>query len=190
MRRSILAVGFVLISSLLFTGPAWSQEKVNGEERPAFEFAKVMYFHRHSEGILHEYTPAGQDDLDAWTDMVSIIQYRTVKDAETLRIAASALRDKYQASRGTMIKSAMIPATKEQAEEYLIVTALGDPQFIEAVFARLRIQNGVGIGIVYSHRVYGRRVGDEMSRWLEKHGPATEEALLAWDAIPKAILEK
>lgn len=47
----------------------------------AFSFARVKYFHRFTKDDQHEYTPEGQEDLNAWADMVTINLYRKAKDA-------------------------------------------------------------------------------------------------------------
>jgi hypothetical protein len=44
--------------------------------------------------------------------------------------------------------------------------------------------NGVGCSIVYSHRIYGEKVGDQMSAWLKDNGPKTEKTLMEWNNIP------
>jgi hypothetical protein len=47
------------------------------------------------------------------------------------------------------------------------------------------MHGGVGSAVVYSHRIYGKKAGDEMSKWLQDNGPATERNLMKWDAMPK-----
>jgi hypothetical protein len=49
------------------------------------------------------------------------------------------------------------------------------------------MHGGVGNAVVYSHRIYGTKVGNEMSAWLEKNGPAIEKELMKWDAIPPSL---
>jgi hypothetical protein len=60
----------------------------------------------------------------------------------------------------------------------------GRPNFIEVAFARFKLVDGVGCSIVYSHRIYGAKVGDQMSAWLNQNGAKTEKALMEWTAIP------
>jgi hypothetical protein len=67
----------------------------------------------------------------------------------------------------------------------LIVVVFGRPEFIEAAFARFKLHNGTGTSVIYSHRIYGKEVGNQMSAWLKQNGPATEKALMQWDAMPK-----
>lgn len=57
----------------------------------AFSLAGVEYFHRFTQDDQHEYTPNGQGDLKAWTDMVTIHFYRNAKDGEALAGTANAV---------------------------------------------------------------------------------------------------
>ena len=40
----------------------------------------------------------------------------------------------------------------------------GRANLLEAAFARFKLVDGVGCSIVYSHRIYGEKVGDQMSK--------------------------
>jgi hypothetical protein len=44
--------------------------------------------------------------------------------------------------------------------------------------------DGQGCSIVYSHRIYGEKIGDQMSAWLSANGMKVEKALMEWSAIP------
>jgi hypothetical protein len=44
----------------------------------------------------------------------------------------------------------------------------------------------MGAAVIYSHRIYGAKIGNDMSAWLEKNGPAMEKMLMKWDALPPA----
>ena len=60
----------------------------------------------------------------------------------------------------------------------------GRPKFIEVAFARFKLVDGVGCSIVYSHRIYGEKVGDQMSAWLRDNAPKMERTLMEWNNIP------
>jgi hypothetical protein len=83
-----------------------------------------------------------------------------------------------------VVKTDSVPRTADRPAEHLIVVIFGRPEFIEVAFARFRMHEGVGSAAIYSHRIYGKKVGDEMSAWLQKNGPATENNLMKWDAMP------
>lgn len=150
-----------------------------------FSFADVPYFHRFTKDDQHEYTPNGQEDLNAWTDMVTILSYRNAKDGDALAATANSVLETYKANKAVIVKTDSVPRTREKPAEHLIVAIFGRPEYIEVAFSRFRMHGGIGGAVVYSHRIYGKKVGDDMSAWLTKNGPSTEKNLMKWDATPK-----
>jgi hypothetical protein len=158
----------------------------------SLSFSEAEFFHRWSDKNQHEFTPKGQEDLAKWIDMLTINMYSQVKDGEGLAQAANSVLGAYQSNRAMIVKTNSIPRTPEKPAEHLIVALFPQPQFIEAVFTRLKIENGVGCSIVVSHREYGAKVGPQMSAWLEKNGPTIEKALMSWKmpAMPAAVASR
>ena len=150
----------------------------------AFSFADVKYFHRFTKDDQHEYTADDQEDLKRWADMVTILYYRKAKDGEGLAATANAVLETYKANKAMVLKTASVPMTKDKPAEHLIAVVFPRPEFIEAVFARFRMHEGVGTAVIYSHRIYGSKVGNAMSAWLDKNGATTEKTLMTWDAMP------
>jgi hypothetical protein len=68
--------------------------------------------------------------------------------------------------------------------EHFIAVVFGRPNFMEVAFARFKIVDGLGCSIVYSHRIYGEKIGDQMSAWLKDKGAEKEKALMEWNDIP------
>jgi hypothetical protein len=160
----------------------------NGKEKEktaAFSFADVKYFHRYSNDEQHEYTPVDQEDLKVWTDMVTINYYRKVKDGEALAKTASAVLASYKAHKAAIVKIDSVPRTKDEEAEHVIVASFARPEFHEAVFARLRMHDGVGTAVIYSHRIYGKDIESQMARWLERNTASIEKGLMKWDDMPK-----
>lgn len=155
-----------------------------------FSFADLKYFHRFTRNDQHEYTPTGQENLTAWKDMVTIHYYRLAKDGEALAATANTVLQNYKAAKGMVVKTDSVPRTKDKPAEHLVVVIFGRPEFIEVAFARFRMHEGIGASVIYSHRIYGRNIGNEMSAWLEKNGPNTEKTLMQWDAMPKPPTSK
>jgi hypothetical protein len=85
---------------------------------------------------------------------------------------------------GKILRTDSKRLTGNAQAEHLAVAILENPGFLEAVFARFLLHEGRGMVLVDSKRVYGSKAGNEMSGWLEKNGPETERALLAWRNIP------
>jgi hypothetical protein len=184
MRSHVLlfCLGTALLHSL---GGACLSADSHQKEKAAIAFGNVKYLHRFTQNDQHEYTPAGQEDLEAWKDMVTIHYYRHAKDGDALAAIANGTLGNYKAAKGVVIRTDSVPRTNAKAAEHLIVVLFLRPEFMETAFARFRMHGGVGTAVIYSHRTYGKNAGNEMSAWLEKNGPATEQTLMKWDAMPK-----
>jgi len=181
--RIAFACLVVLLTQNVLSEPL-PQAKDGKAKVEAFSFASVKYFHRFTKDDQHEYTPEGQEDLNAWADMVTIHLYRKAKDGEALAAMANAVLENYKANRGMVVKTDSVPRTTNKPAEHLIVVVFARPEFTEAAFARFRMLNSVGSAVIYSHRIYGNKAGDEMSAWLKKEGPTTERTLMEWNAMP------
>lgn len=150
----------------------------------AVQFLGADYLHRWSQGEQHEFTPQGQDDLKHWSDMITIVYHRNAKDGEGLAAIANSVLELYKNNRAMVLKTNSVPRTPTSPAEHLVVVVLGRPEFIEVAFARFKLVNGLGLSVVYSHRIYGKKIGDEMSAWLKDHGPSSEKALMGMQDIP------
>lgn len=160
------------------------------EKAAAFSLADVKYFHRFTNDDQHEYTPNGQEDLNAWTDMVTIQIYRKAKDGEALAATANAVLENYKANKATVVKTASVPRTKDKPAEHLIIASFDRPEFNEVAYARFRMHDGTGTAVIYSHRIYGKKAGTEMSAWLEKNGAGVEKNLMKWNSMPMPLSSK
>jgi hypothetical protein len=190
MNYQILLFFLMAFGMREFGVAIYPQDSDKKEKDAAFSFADVRYFHRFTEDDQHEYTPSGQEDLKAWTDMVTIHYYRKAKDGATLAATANAVLENYKAANGMIVKTDSVPKTKNKPAEHFVVVILGQPDFLEVSFARFRMHDGIGTSVIYSHRIYGNKIGNEMSAWLEKNGPDLEKTLMNWDAMPKTPASK
>jgi hypothetical protein len=177
----------LIVLLLMFTGvsaPAASNGMGGG---PLFEFADGEYFFRWSKDDQYEFTPRGQDDLERWTDMVTLRRYRSVTDGERLATAANTVLANYKRNGAMIVRMDSKPRTVDKPAEHLIVVLFPRKDFIEAVFARFMIAEGMGGSVIYSHRIYGQKAGKPMSGWLKANGPAIEKALMRWEGFPWAL---
>lgn len=87
-----------------------------------------------------------------------------------------------------MLKTRSIPRTAERPAEHFIAVLFTRPNFIEAAFARFKLVDGKGCSVVYSHRIYGEKIGDQMSAWLSANGQEIEKALMEWSSMPSPTL--
>src|SRR6476620_6395449 len=126
---------------------SYAQDSHARKQEAAFSFADVKYFHRFTQDDQHEYTPAGQEDLNAWKDMVTIHYDRKVKDGDALAAVANGVLGNYKAAKGLVVRTDSVPKTKDKEAEHLAVAVFSRPEFIEVAFARFRMHNGVGTAV-------------------------------------------
>lgn len=169
---------FSLVGTASFAAPG-------GGTGLTLTFKGTSFLHRWEQGEQREFTPQGQEDLEKWTDMITLHRYPDAKDGDGLAGMANAVLENYKAHKAMVIRTDSVPRTADKPAEYLIVVIFPQPTFIEAVFARFKLIGGVGTSTIYSHRLYGK-VGNEMSAWLQANGEATEKALMAWDGYVAA----
>ena len=176
----------VLVFLLVASG-ATTLHSADDKSKPAFRFRDVDYFHRWSEGTQHEFTPAKQEDLDHWTDMITVNGYPEAGDGEELADAANNVLENYKNNGGKILNTRSTPRTEGRPAEHLITVAFTRPDFAEAAFARFKLHEGKGYSFVYSHHFYGKKAGDEMNAWLKANGEQTEAALMEWEPAMETI---
>jgi hypothetical protein len=163
---------------------------VAGEAQPmTLSFNGTAYVHRWAKNGQYEFLPKTDSDLASWHDMVTIVVHESVTTGEKLAAIANGVLSNYQ-RHGKILRTESRPRTTDRPAEHLIVAVLGDPNFLEAAFARLILVDGVGMVVVYSHRVYGKPAGEAMSEWLRTQGPQVEKALMGWDQLPTSMALK
>lgn len=146
-------------------------------------FRGHQFLHRWSREGQHEFTPRESADLRHWQDMITLNQHAGVLSGEQLASVANGVLGNYQ-RHGRILQTRSTPRTPQQPAQHLIVAVLGQPQLLEAAFARCLMHEGRGLVAVVSHRVYGAAAGPAMSDWLRAHGMAVERALMDWQALP------
>jgi hypothetical protein len=155
--------------------------------KSAFVFNGIGYLHRWSMNHQHEFTSEGQEDLEKWSDMITINVYPDAHDGEALATKANAVLENYKNHKGRVLRTNSVPRTPDRPAEHFIAVVFGRPDFIEVALAHFKLIDGVGCSVVYSHRIYGDKVGDQMSTWLRNNGAETEKALMAWNEIPSPV---
>ena len=180
-RRQLLAAALG-VAVLAARGNAMAADP-RQEDALTLPFRGVGFVHRWSKDGQHEFTPQGDADLKAWRDMVTLNVHASVASGEQLAEVANQVLGNYQRN-GKILQTRSAPRTAARPAEHLIVAVLGNPQLLEAAFARCMLHDGAGLVAVVSHRVYGKAAGPEMSEWLKANGPQVEQALMAWAPLP------
>lgn len=181
---SVLAAALVPAGTVLAqAAKAPGSDARKGADAMTIGFRGTSYVHRWSKDGQHEFTPADDADLAKWRDMVTLNVHEQVAGGDQLAAVANQVLGNYQ-RHGKILQTRSKPRTADAPAEHLIVAVLGNPQLLEAAFARCLMHDGVGVIAVVSHRVYGRAVGNEMSDWLRANGPQVEQALMSWAPLP------
>lgn len=152
--------------------------------KAAFVFRETGYFHRWSQNNQHEFTPDKQEDLENWSDMITVNGYPDVHDGDRLAETANAVLENYKRVPGKVLKTNSVPRTATQPAEHFIAVSFTRPTFIEVAFARFKLLDGTGASFVYSHRFYGEKMAGQASAWLDANGAAVEKALMEWSSMP------
>lgn len=162
-------------------------QETNGastKEVPSITFNGAEYQYRWSQAGQFEFTPAGQEDLNAWSDMLTVWIYPQAKSEEALAQVANQTLGNFQAAKAIIVTTSSIPKTDAKPAEHLLSGVLGNKKLLEFVSTRFLFQDKSGASMIYSHRIYGKDVGNAMSSWLEKNGRNLEAQLLGLDAKP------
>lgn len=189
MRFLTLAAAIAILCGALEMNESYAAAPPS---KPAFTFREAGYFHRWSKNDQHEFTPEGQEDLEKWSDMMTVNAYPDVDDGDGLAATANAVLENYKKHEAKVLKTDSVPRTADRPAEHLIAVVFGQPKFIEVAFARFKLVDGTGFSFVYSHRIYVEKVGDQMSAWLKTNGEAVEKALMDWSAplSPASLRQK
>ncbi len=194
MFKMLLTV-FCLVS--LSLSPEFSQQ-ASGDQRTAaskpitLAFGGTDYFLRWSHAGQFEFTPAGQEDLNSWNEMVTVWLYPNITDGDGLASQANSVLSNYKNSKGKILRTNSVPRTAERPAEYFVAAMLGGAnggaQFLEFAAARFILVNGKGVGIIYSRRAYGEQSPQELGGWVVKHGAIVEKAAMDFDVAKVATV--
>ena len=106
---------------------------------------------------------------------------------DALAVKANAVLENYKSHGGRTLRTNSVSRTPDRPAEQFVAAIFGRANFLEAAFARFKLVDGVGCSIVYSHRIYGEKVGDQMSKWLNDNGPKMEKALMDGTTLHRQV---
>jgi len=131
------------------------------EAKAVFVFGGVSYFQRWAQDDQCEFTPTGQENLEKWSDMITINVYPSAHDGDTLAMKANVLEN-YKSHGWRVLQTDSIPSHARPACRAFYRCCFGRSNSLEAAFPRFKLVDGIGCSIVYSHRLYREKVGDQM----------------------------
>jgi len=131
-----------------------------------------------------EFTPAGQEDLQKWSEMVTVWRYAGIKDGEGLARQANGTLNAYKGAQGRILRTNSAPRTPSKPAEHFIAAFLGNASMVEFTAARFVLVDGQGAAVIYSRRAYGKPAKPDLGPWVSRHGAEVERRLMAFDPRP------
>ena len=117
--------------------------------------------------------------------MITMNVYPDAHDGDALAAKVNAVLENYKSHHGMVLRTNLLPPNHLIARQNISSQSFFVRQnFIEAAFARFKLVDGIGCSIVYSHRIYGEKVGDQMSAWIDHNGAKIEKTLMEWNNMP------
>ena len=183
--NTALRVSLAVLLLILPLAPSAAPAPRGGDAIAPVTFHGTTFHYRWSELGQFEFTPAGQEDLDAWTEMVTIWVYPTITDADALAAQANAVLGKYEPSGGQVIRTNSLPRTDAKPAEHFIAGVLTarqrDRRIHEFVATRFLMIGGHGAAIIYSRRAYGDDGMQSLGQWISANGQGLENAAMTYD---------
>ena len=173
MRMKIHSITiFLLLVVACSTVEAQQTRPAASPTKPVFVFNGVGYFHRWSKNNQHEFTPEKQEDLDKWSDMMTVNAYPDVQDGERLAQTANAVLDNYKRQQAKVLKTDSVPRTADRPAEHFICSGVWPAKFHRGGICPLQAGgwHGMLVCLFTSHlrRESGRR--DERLAQCQRSG--------------------
>ena len=147
-------------------------------------FRGTEYFLRSSHGNEYDFTPLGQEDLQTFTDELSLDLYPAAHDQEALATITSRVLAIVQGANATVLRKISVSASGQQPGQHFIAAIRPTPHGADFSAARFVLVDNQGVGVFYTHRSYGQSAAGTTSEWATKNAIDVEQLLLRFDASP------
>ncbi len=145
-------------------------------------FRGTEYLLRSSHGNVYDFTPSGQEDLSAFTDMLALDLYPAAHDQEALATITSRVQAIARGAKATILRTISVSASGQQPGEHFLAAVLPTPHGVDFDVAHLVLVDQQGVGVFYTHRSYGESAAGTTSEWVKKNAADVEQQLLQFDA--------
>jgi hypothetical protein len=144
-------------------------------------FRGTEYLLRSSQGHTYDFTPPGQEDLSAFTDMLELNLYPAAHDQEALATITSRVRAIAQGAKATILPTS-VSASGQQPGDHFFAAVLPTPHGVDFDAIHFVLVDKQGYGVFYTHRSYGESAAGKTSEWVTKNAADVEQQLLRFDA--------
>jgi hypothetical protein len=153
-------------------------------------FSGTKYFLRSTKDGQYVLTPGGQEDLQRWTDMITLSYYPEITEGKSLAAKAIDWWDHCRSTRIHILEINFVPRIDQMPARdnaiYTTFTLLAKPynDYDEFAYTALRIVEGIGATSTYSHREYRTDLvsSERDFTWARKNKPVGE-AWFVWDGV-------
>ncbi len=174
----LAAVVTVLAGAGMAYGPIGSAAAARAPQSamaPKVAFRGTEYLLRSPGGNGSEFTPAGQEDLHTFSDMLTFNFYPAAHDEEAMATITSRTRAIAEGAKATIL-----PATV--SGQHYFAAVLPTPHGADFVAVRVVLVDKQAVGVFYTHRLYGETAAGAASEWAKKNAADVEKQLLQFDA--------
>jgi hypothetical protein len=144
-------------------------------------FRGTEYLLRSQDGKTYEFTPPGQEDLSAFTDMLALNLFPTAHDQEALDTITSRTLAIAQGAKATILRTISVSASGQQPGEHFFAAVVPTPHDVDFDATRFVLVDKQVVGVYYTHRSYGQSAAATASAWATKNAADVEQQLLHFD---------
>ena len=148
---------------------------------PRVTFRGTEYLLRPSQGNTYDFTPPGQEDLSAFTDMLSLNLYPAAHDQQALATITSRTVAVAQGAKATILPS-ISGSASGQPGEHFFAAVLPTPHGVDFDAIRFVLIDKQVVGVFYTHRSQGQSAAASTNAWVGKNAADVERQLLQFDA--------
>ena len=145
-------------------------------------FRGTEYLLRSLDGKTYEFTPPGQEDLSAFTDMLALNLFPTAHDQVALDTITSRTLAIAQGAKATVLRTISVSASGQQPGEHFFAAVVPTPHDVDFDATRFVLVDKQVVGVYYTHRSYGPSAAGTTSAWVTKNAVDVEQQLLHFDA--------
>ena len=150
----------------------------------------TKYFLRSTKDGQYVFTPDGQEDLQRWTDMITLSYFPQITEGKSLAAKALEWWSHCRSMRAHILDINFVPRIDQMPSRdnalYITSAFIAQPynNYDEFSYTAVRIVEGIGAVSTYAHREYrtGPAVHEKYSTWGEKNKPVAE-AWYVWDGV-------
>lgn len=127
---------------------------------------ETVYEHRWSDGDFHEFTPTGQDDLDRYSEMITLPPSPAGRTAADLERYTDEKATTTRTRGGEVLSQRCEPATPTHVPDCTLLVVYAKPDHVELAVSKHMAAAGTIVPVLFAHREYGEGAGQRAQAWM------------------------